>query len=69
MFINIPTNYIAVLNGPFVGDFVSASDRMNIKLSPNELQIIDAKDEFVKLKNKSAFWMFPVGFEGGKRHF
>ena len=46
-----PGNYIAVLNVSS-GD-VSASDRMNIKVIPNELQIIDAKDEFVKLKNKS----------------
>lgn len=44
-------NYIAVLNVSS-GD-VSASDRMNIKVIPNELQIIDAKDEFIKLKNKS----------------
>ena len=47
-----PGSYIAVLNVSS-GD-VSASDRMNIKVVPNELQIIDAKDEFIKLKNKSS---------------
>ena len=44
-------NYIAVLNVSS-GD-ISASDRLNIKVIPNELQIIDAKNEFIKLKNKS----------------
>ena len=46
-----PGNYIAVLNVSS-GD-ISASDRINIKVIQNELQIIDAKDEFIKLKNKS----------------
>lgn len=46
-----PGNYIAVLNVSS-GD-VSASDRINVKVIPNELQIIDAKNEFIKLKNKS----------------
>jgi len=46
-----PGNYIAVLNVSS-GD-ISASDRVNIKVIPNELQIIDAKNEFIKLKNKS----------------
>src|SRR3989338_4489487 len=45
------SNYIAVLNVSS-GD-ISASDRINIKVIPNELQIIDAKNEFIKLKNKS----------------
>lgn len=46
-----PGNYIAVLNVSS-GD-ASASDRINIKVIPNELQIIDAQNEFIKLKNKS----------------
>lgn len=46
-----PGNYIAVLNVSS-GD-VSTSDRLNVKVIPNELQIIDASDEFIKLKNKS----------------
>ena len=44
-------NYIAVLNVSS-GD-VSASDRINIKVIPNELRIIETKNEFIKLKNKS----------------
>ena len=44
-------NYIAVLNVSS-GD-VSASDRVNVKVIPNELQIIEVKNEFIKLKNKS----------------
>lgn len=48
-----PGNYIVTLEvSPRDGD-VSASDRINIKVIPNELQIIDANDEFIKLKNKS----------------
>ena len=43
--------YIAVLNVSS-GD-VSASDRINIKVVPNELRIIETKSEFIKLKNKS----------------
>ena len=46
-------NYIAVLNVSS-GD-VSASDRVNVKVIPNELQIIEVKNEFIKLKNKSYF--------------
>ena len=46
-----PGNYIAVLNVSS-GD-VSASDRVNIKVIPNELNIIETKNEFIKLKNKS----------------
>jgi len=46
-----PGNYIAVLNVSS-GD-VSASDRINIKIIPNELRIIETKNEFIKLKNKS----------------
>src|SRR3990167_1227693 len=46
-----PGNYIAVLNVSS-GD-VSASDRINIKVVPNELRIIETKSEFIKLKNKS----------------
>ena len=46
-----PGNYIAVLNASS-GD-VSASDIINIKVVPNELEIIEAKNEFIKLKNKS----------------
>ena len=47
-----PGNYIAVLNASS-GD-VSASDRLNVKVIPNELQIIETKNEFIKLKNKSS---------------
>lgn len=60
-----PGNYIAVLNASS-GD-VSASDRLNIKVVPNELEIIDAKNEFIKLKNKSNLildlsgWFLRVG--------
>src|SRR3989344_1931031 len=43
--------YIAVLNVSS-GD-ISASDRINIKVIPNELRIIETKNEFIKLKNKS----------------
>jgi len=46
-----PGNYIAVLNVSS-GD-ISASDRINIKVIPNELRIIETKSEFIKLKNKS----------------
>ena len=46
-----PGNYIAVLNASS-GD-VSASDRVNIKVIPNELNIVETKNEFIKLKNKS----------------
>ena len=46
-----PGNYIAVLNVSS-GD-ISASDRINIKVVPNELRIIETKSEFIKLKNKS----------------
>ena len=44
-------NYIAVLIVSS-GD-ISATDRVKIKVIPNELVIIDAKNEFIKLKNKS----------------
>lgn len=62
-----PGNYIAVLNVSS-GD-VSASDRVNIKVIPNELQIIDVKYEFIKLKNKSGIildisgWFLKIGNE------
>ena len=46
-----PGNYIAVLNVP--SGYVSASDRINIKVIPNELNIVETKNEFIKLKNKS----------------
>jgi len=46
-----PGNYIAVLNVSS-GDIL-ASDRINIKVIPNELRIIETKSEFIKLKNKS----------------
>src|SRR3989344_6384216 len=60
-----PGNYIAVLNVSS-GD-VSASDRINIKVVPNELRIIETKSEFIKLKNKSGVildvsgWFLKVG--------
>jgi len=44
-------NYIVVLNASS-GD-ISASDRVNVKVIPNELQIVETKNEFIKLKNKS----------------
>ncbi|MEK7141986.1 MAG: PKD domain-containing protein [Patescibacteria group bacterium] len=44
-------NYIVVLNASS-GD-ISASDRVNVKVIPNELQIVEIKNEFIKLKNKS----------------
>lgn len=47
-----PGDYIAVLNVSS-GD-VSASDRLNVKVVPNELEIIEIKNEFIKLKNKSS---------------
>jgi len=46
-----PNSYIAVLIVSS-GD-VSVSDRINIKVIPNELRIIETKKEFIKLKNKS----------------
>lgn len=46
-----PGNYIAVINASS-GD-VSASDRLNVRVVPNELEIIETKNEFIKLKNKS----------------
>ena len=60
-------NYIAVLNVSS-GD-VSASDRINIKVVPNELRIIETKNEFIKLKNKSGVildisgWFLKAGGE------
>lgn len=50
-----PGNYIAVLNASS-GD-VSASDIINVKVVPNELEIIEAKNEFIKLKNKSGLML------------
>ena len=44
-------NYIVVLNASS-GD-ISASDRVNVKVIPNELQIVEIKNEFIKLKKKS----------------
>ena len=46
-----PGNYIAVLN--VSSGYVPASDRINIKVIPNELNIVETKNEFIKLKNKS----------------
>ena len=46
-----PGDYIVVLNASS-GD-ISASDRLNIKVIPNELRIMEAKNEFIKLKNES----------------
>ena len=46
-------NYIAVLIVSSGDISTSASDRINIKVIPNELRIIETKNEFIKLKNKS----------------
>ena len=60
-----PGNYIAVLN--VSSGNISASDRINIKVIPNELIIIETKNEFIKLKNKSGVildvsgWFLKVG--------
>ena len=48
-----PGNYIAVLIVSSGDISTSASDRINIKVIPNELRIIETKNEFIKLKNKS----------------
>ena len=48
-----PGNYIAVLLVSSGDISTSASDRINIKVIPNELRIIETKSEFIKLKNKS----------------
>ena len=48
-----PGNYIAVLLVSSGDISTSASDRINIKVIPNELRIIETKREFIKLKNGS----------------
>ena len=68
-----PGNYIAVLNVP--SGYVSASDRINIKVIPNELNIVETKNEFIKLKNKSGIildvsgWFLKAGSAGGGTTF
>ena len=46
------SNYIVVLE--VLSGGISAADRVNIKVIPNELQIVETKNEFIKLKNKSS---------------
>lgn len=46
-----PGNYIAVLDVSS-GQY-SVSDRLNVKIIPNELIIVEANSDFIKLKNKS----------------
>ena len=46
-----PNNYIVVLDVSS-GQY-SVSDKTNVKITPNELIISEASDEFIKLKNKS----------------
>lgn len=48
-----PGGYIVALDVSS-GKFL-ASDRLNVKAVPNELQIIEANKDFIKIKNKSSF--------------
>lgn len=50
-FYKYPGNYIAVLDVSS-GKF-STSDKLNVKVVPNELQITEANKDFIKIKNKS----------------
>lgn len=52
-FYKYPGDYIAVLD--IVSGQYSASDRVNIKIIPNELEILEANDDFIKLRNESSY--------------